>query len=136
MKKMNNLVLAATDTTPKITLDHLQNKFEIIGESCPENAKQFYAVMLSWLEDYKEYLHFMNDQSNTKKNLIFTIHLSYVSSSALKNTYDFLQKIETLKPLCESITIRWLYDKDDEDMEDNGNEFSTMVNIPFSIEQA
>jgi hypothetical protein len=133
---MNKLILAATDTTPQVTLDHLLNKFEIIGESSPEDSKQFYSSLFSWIEEYKNYLYFINEQSSTKKNLVFTFHLSYVSSSALKYTYNFLQKIEELKPLCESITIKWLYDKDDTDMEENGNEFSTMVNLPFTIEQA
>ncbi len=133
---MNKLILTATDTTPQITLDHLQSKFEIIGESSPEDSKKFYSALFSWMEEYKNYLYFINEQSGTKKKLVFTFHLSYVSSSALKYTYNFLQKIEELKPLCESITIRWLYDKDDTDMEENGNEFSTMVHIPFIIEQA
>ncbi len=133
---MNKLILAATDTTPQVTLDHLQNRFEFIGESCPEDAKQFYSSLFSWIEEYKNYLYFINEHSGNKKNLVFTFHLSYVSSSALKYTYNFLQKIEELKPMCESVTIRWLYDKDDTDMEENGQEFSTMVHIPFTIEQA
>lgn len=133
---MNKLILAATDTTPQITLDHLQSKFEIIGEACPEDTKQFYSVLYSWLEEYKSYLYFMNEHSGTKKKLIFTFHLSYVSSSALKYTYNFLQKIEELIPLSESLVIKWIYDKDDIDMEENGNEFSSMVNIPFSVEEA
>ena len=133
---MNKLILEATDTTPKIHFDHLQNKFEIIGESCPEDSKQFYAVLFSWIEEYKNYLYFINEHSNTKKDLTFTFHLSYVSSSALKYTYNFLQKIEELKPLCSSLNIRWLYDKDDTDMEENGNEFTTMVDLQFTIEEA
>lgn len=133
---MNKLILAATDTTPQVTLDHLQNKFEVIGESCPEDTKQFYTPLFDWIEEYKKYLYFINDQSGTKKKIIFTFHLSYVSSSALKYTYNFLQKIEELKSLCESVHVKWLYDKDDVDMEENGTEFSTMVHIPFIIEQA
>lgn len=133
---MNKLILAATDTTPQVTLDHLQNRFEIIGESSPEDSKQFYSSLFSWLEEYKSYLYFINEHNGAKKALTFTFHLSYVSSSALKYTYNFLQKIEELKPMCESISIRWLYDKDDTDMEENGQEFSTMIHIPFIIEQA
>ena len=133
---MNKLILAATETTPQVTLDHLQNKFEIMGESCPEDSKKFYNPIFEWMEEYKKYLYFMNDQSGVKKNLVFIFHLSYVSSSALKYTYNLLQKIEELKPLCESVTIKWLYDKDDVDMEENGTEFSTMVNLSFSVEQA
>ena len=37
---MNKLILEATDTTPRVVLDHLENKFEIIGEACPEEGGQ------------------------------------------------------------------------------------------------
>ncbi|HXD91714.1 MAG TPA: DUF1987 domain-containing protein [Bacteroidia bacterium] len=130
---MDKLILTATDVTPQITFDHLEGKFDIIGESCMENASKFYSTLFSWIEEYKTHLYFINDYNKNKKKIVFTFHLSYVSSSSLKCTYDLLQKIEELKPFCESINIKWLYDKDDLDMEDNGNEFSTMVDIPFSI---
>jgi hypothetical protein len=133
---MNKLILEATDTTPRVVLDHLENKFEIIGEACPEDAKLFFASLFTWIDQYKNYLYFLNNESNAKKSLIFTFHLNYVSSSALKYTYNFLQQLEELKPLCETVTIKWLYDKEDTDMEDNGKEFSTMVNIPFIIQPA
>jgi len=133
---MNKFILDATDTTPRVVLDHLENKFEIIGEACPEDAKLFYTSIFTWVDQYKNYLYFLNNESHVKKNLTFTFHLNYVSSSALKYTYNFLQQLEELKPLCESLTIKWLYDKEDTDMEDNGKEFSTMVNIPFIIESA
>ena len=133
---MNKLILEATDTTPKIVLDHLENKFEISGEASPEDSKLFYASLFSWIDQYKNYLYFLNNEGNSKKDLVFTFHLNYVSSSALKYTYNFLQQVEELKPLCNSVTIKWLFDKEDTDMEDNGKEFSTMVNIPFVIQQA
>src|SRR6185312_10544099 len=110
---MNKLVLEATDTTPSVVLDHLENKFEVIGEACPEDAKLFYSTLFTWLDQYKSYLYYLNDKSDAKKNLVFTFHLSYVSSSALKYTYNFLQHIEELKPLCDSVTIKWLYDMED-----------------------
>jgi hypothetical protein len=133
---MNKLILEATDTTPKVVLDHLENKFEISGEASPEDAKLFYASLFLWIDQYKNYLYFLNNEGNKQKDLVFTFHLNYVSSSAIKYTYNFLQHIEELKSLCHSITIKWLFDKDDTDMEDNGTEFSAMVNIPFVIEQA
>ena len=132
---MNKLILDATDSTPAVTLDHLENKFEISGEASPEDSKLFFSALFTWLDQYKNHLYFINNETNTKQDLIFTFHLNYVSSSAIKYTYNFLQQIEELKPLCHSIVIRWLFDKDDSDMEDNGKEFATMVNLPFVIEQ-
>lgn len=133
---MNKLILEATDSTPAVILDHLENKFEITGEASPEDSKLFYSTLFNWLDQYKNHLYFLNNEGNAKPNLVFTFHLNYVSSSAIKYTYNFLQHIEELKPLCNSITIKWLYDKDDTDMEENGKEFTTMVNLPFIIEQA
>jgi hypothetical protein len=42
-------------------------------------------------------------------------------------------KIEALKPHTDNLLVKWLYDKGDEDMQDNGIEFSKMVKIPFEV---
>ncbi|MFI5141853.1 MAG: SiaC family regulatory phosphoprotein, partial [Bacteroidia bacterium] len=81
---MNKLILEATDSTPSVILDHLENKFEITGEASPEDSKFFYSALFTWLDQYKNYLYFLNNESNTKKDLVFTFHLNYVSSSAIK----------------------------------------------------
>jgi hypothetical protein len=135
---MNKISLEATDFTPRILLDHITFTFEIIGESSPEDAKQFYSPVIKWIDDFGKYLHFLY-QSNpalVKKDLTFHFHLDYVTSSSLKNIYDLLLKIETLKAYTNNLKIKWMYDEGDDDMKDNGVEFSKMLKMPFEIVSA
>jgi hypothetical protein len=135
---MNPIVLDQTEFTPKVVLDHVNFKFEIAGESSPEDARQFYAPLIKWIDDFGKYLHFLysNNAASTRKPLVFSFHFDYVTSSSLKNIYDLLVKIEKLKEYTDQLTIRWVYDAEDEDMEDNGHEFSKMLQIPFEVVSA
>jgi hypothetical protein len=135
---MNKLSLEATDFTPHILFDHIEFRFELKGESSPEDAKQFYAPVIKWIDDFGKYLHFLYESQPTlnKRELIFHVHLDYVTSSSLKNIYDLLLRIETLKAYTKKLLIDWKYDEGDEDMRDNGEEFSKMLKMPFEISAA
>lgn len=135
---MNKIALPATDSTPGITLDPVSFIFEIKGESSPEDARKFYQPLIQWVDDYGKHLHFVcNDYPEMKnKELIFTFHLNYVTSSSLKNIYDFLQHLQQLTAYTKNLKVQWIYDKGDDDMEENGKEFSAMIKIPFIIKSA
>jgi hypothetical protein len=135
---MNAISLEATEFTPRVVLDHVNYIFEIIGESSPEDARQFYTPLIKWVDDFGKYLHFLNANSPkaSGRDITFVFHLDYVTSSSLKNIYDLLQKIESLKAYSDKLKIKWVYDADDEDMQDNGQEFSKMLKIPFEIQSA
>jgi hypothetical protein len=132
---MNKIALPATEFTPSVTMDHINFKFEIKGESSPEDARQFYSPLIKWVDDFGKYLLFLNDNSPGKKKetLVFTFHLDYVTSSSLKNIYDLLKKIESLQDYVHEVKIYWIYDAEDEDMKDNGLEFAKMLKMPFDV---
>jgi hypothetical protein len=135
---MNALALEATEFTPKVVLDHVNYLFEIKGESSPEDARQFYSPLIKWVEDFGNYLHYLNSKSekSAQREVCFQFHLDYVTSSSLKNIYDLLQKIEALRTYSDKLKVKWVYDADDEDMQDNGQEFSKMLKVPFEIVSA
>ena len=135
---MNKITLEATECTPKVLLDHIDFKFEIKGESSPEDAKQFYSPFLKWIDDFGNYLHFLytSNPGTKKRDITFEFHMDYVTSSSLKNIYDMLVKIESLRPHTDNLKVKWIYDKGDEDMQDNGLEFSKMLKVPFEVVSA
>ncbi len=49
---MEKLTIAPTLNTPGVTLDPVGNKFELKGESRPENVRSFYLPILEWLEKF------------------------------------------------------------------------------------
>ncbi len=135
---MNTIEIEATESTPKILFDHLNYKFEFIGEASPEDAKHFFKPLFAWMDDFYNYIYYANSQNKSINNrpINFVVHVDYITSSSLKCLYDILKKIARLKELAPETQITWLFDKGDEDMKENGEEFATMLEIPFVIQEA
>ncbi len=128
---MNSLIIESTEFSPKIYFNPKENKFEISGESRPENTSKFYAQLNNWVNEFSDFL----SENPSASNLLFEFKFEYFNSTSAKFLLDFLQKLEELskKNAHIKISIRWFYDKQDEDMRDSGEEFSQLVNLPFEF---
>ena len=49
---MKALIIKGTEFSPQITFNPELLKFEISGESRPEDAGKLYGIVLEWLEEY------------------------------------------------------------------------------------
>lgn len=114
------IYLDGSEDTPKIVLDKGNNLFEISGRSLPEDAAEFYQPILEWLDKYQ-------GQENSKTNFMFK--LEYFNTASSKLILDILSKLEEI----EGASVAWYYHEDDEDMEEAGEEFSELVDIPFDF---
>ena len=119
---MNRLEIAGTEDTPKIILDKNEGLFEISGRSLPEDAAEFYHPIISWLEEYSK-----------AANATTAIHikLEYFNTASSKLILDVLTK-------CEKIAgskVIWFFAEDDEDMQEAGEEFSELIEVPFEVKQ-
>ena len=117
---MNVLSLEPTDDTPKVVLDKSSQVFEISGRSLPEDSAEFYQPILDWLNAYK-------DNPNPSTEFIFK--LEYFNTASSKLILDVLTCLEDL----EGASIIWYFYEDDEDMEEAGEEFSELVEVPFDF---
>ncbi len=117
---MEVINLEATEDTPRIVLDKDKGLFEISGRSLPEDSAEFYQPILEWLDRYQK-----NANSNTK----FAFKLEYFNTASSKLILDILSKLEDIT----GTTVIWYYHEDDEDMEEAGEEFSELVEIPFEF---
>jgi hypothetical protein len=118
---MEIISLEGTEDTPKIILDSKNGIFEISGRSLPEDSAEFYAPILEWLDTYSE-----SPNAETK----FVFKLEYFNTASSKLILDILSKLEDV----DNTTILWYFHEDDEDMEEAGEEFSELVEIPFEFE--
>jgi hypothetical protein len=118
---MRVLALEGTEDTPKIILDQENNIFEISGRSLPEDSAEFYQPVLDWLEEYKKHR-----SPETK----FMFKLEYFNTASSKLILDILSKLEEI----DGTTVEWFFHEDDEDMEEAGEEFAELVDIPFKFE--
>jgi hypothetical protein len=117
---MEIINLEGTEDTPKIILDKENGIFEISGRSLPEDSAEFYQPILDWIESYGE-------DPNPDTNFVFK--LEYFNTASSKLILDLLSALEDI----DEMSISWYFHEDDEDMEEAGEEFSELVEIPFEF---
>jgi SiaC family regulatory phosphoprotein len=121
---MEKLILQPGPKTPHIVLDD-SGYIELKGKSIPENSVEFYKPVFDWLDLYAS-----NPQASTK----VLVELEYFNTSSSKCILDIFRKLEALHESGRSIvSIAWLYDEDDEDMMETGEDYQTIVKVPFTI---
>ncbi len=121
---MEALRIESTLKTPEVLFDPKNNVFEIKGKSVPDNAEDFYAPILEWVEDY---------MTNPVDNMLLKIDLEYFNISSSKRILFILYKLNELKEKNYDIKIQWYYNEEDEDMFEVGQDYAFMVKIPFDF---
>ncbi len=119
---MEVIKIIGTDDTPSVTLDAQNEIFEISGRSLPEDVAAFYEPILDWLDRYAE-------EPNEKT--VFNFKLVYFNTASSKLILDILLKLEEMHEEDKEILIRWHFPEDDEDMEEAGEEYADIVEVPF-----
>jgi hypothetical protein len=117
---MQIINLEGTEDTPKIILDKSNGIFEVSGRSLPEDSAEFYQPVLDWIDDYK---------ASPNPSTDFVIKLEYFNTASSKLILDLLSQLEDIS----NVTIQWYYHEDDEDMQEAGEEFSELVEVPFEF---
>lgn len=119
---METIKIQGTEDTPKVILDKESELMEISGRSLPEDVASFYEPVLTWLEEYS--------QSPNKKT-VFNFKLIYFNTASSKLLLDILMKLEEIHEAGNDVLIRWHFPEDDEDMEEAGEEYADIVDVPF-----
>ena len=118
--------IAATDETPAVILNHEEGVLEFSGKSLPEDVTIFFNPILDWIQVYGE-----SPKNPTKA--IFK--MDYFNTASSKLLLDILMKLEEIHEEHDCINIEWHYREDDEDMEEAGDEFSDIVDLPFELKE-
>ena len=119
---METIKIQGTEDTPKVILDKDTDIMEISGRSLPEDVTSFYEPVLTWLEEYSQ---------NPNKKTIFNFKLVYFNTASSKLLLDILMKLEEIHEAGNDVLIRWHFPEDDEDMEEAGEEYADIVDVPF-----
>lgn len=124
---MDSILLEATATTPKVIIDPINNKFEISGESRPENTGKFYTPIIEWFEGYRADLYFQKNSFGKSKKLTINFKLEYFNSTSAKFILDIFYSLEKTQKEGYDVEVIWNYDARDTDMKESGEEFSKYV---------
>jgi hypothetical protein len=112
---MKPLKIEAAIDTPEIYFDPATNIFSISGISHPENAKEFYEIILDWLDEF--YVD-IKESENTK--IIIDFNFKYINSSSYKYLREVMKKIANFQKNGVMVEVIWNYHVDDEDLLNEG----------------
>jgi len=130
---MDSLIINKTEDSPQITFDTTTNRFEISGESRPENAGKFYGPVIKWITDFESILYWRKNESTNHSKVTFVFKLDYFNSTSAKYIADIISIIKKLVSNDYKIDIEWHYDKRDDDMLDAGKEFAEIYDFNFNF---
>lgn len=124
---LKGIRLSETSKTPKVFLDHLLGKYIVSGRSLPEDAVGFYHQVTIWLHQFSESYHF-------DKEARFEFELEYFNTSSSKCLLDIFKIIARMHKDGKPVKIIWRFDIDDEDMEETGEDYRDLLEVPFILE--
>ncbi|PRY95999.1 DUF1987 domain-containing protein [Marinilabilia salmonicolor] len=121
---METIIREDTPKTPYVKLDGEKGVVEIKGRSIPENSVEFYKPLIDWIDEYGD---------DPKDNTIINIQLEYFNTSSSKCILDIFKKLELLFKKGFKVQVNWYYEEDDEDMFEAGEDYQSIINLPFKM---
>lgn len=124
---METLLRRPTKTTPYVNLDVATRTYVIAGRSIPIDAEVFYSPILNWLKEFQS-----SDETN---RIEFCFRFDFFNIASSKRVLFILYKLLEMQQKGKVVTIKWMYDKDDEDMLEIGQDFAVMIeSLQFKFE--
>ena len=120
---MNNLIIKPTDETLEVNFDASKKTLFMKGESYPEISIDFFRPVMKWINDFFA----INDEAE------IILELEYLNSSSYKSVYDIFVLFDDLVKQDKILKIKWIYDGDDDDLLELGEELieDTDVKMEF-----
>ncbi len=121
---MDNFVLEGSAKTPSVDFNADKGVLELRGRSIPENSIEFYKPLNEWIENYGK-----SPQGET----VVDVRLEYFNTSSSKCILDLFKQLENLNGSGTNIKVNWYFEEDDEDMEEAGEDYQAIINLPFNM---
>ncbi len=121
---MESIIKEGTPKTPSIRFDAELGIVEMKGRSIPENSTEFFKPLVDWLDEYA---------SCPAKKTLVNIHLEYFNTSSSKCILDIFKKLEVIHKAKNDVVVYWYYEEDDEDMLEAGEDYESIIRIPFEL---
>ncbi len=118
---MKKLHILPTENSPEILVDLKKSYLLIKGKSVPENSFEFYKPVLEYISNVIDHGHHIK---------YIDIDLHYFNSNSSKIFLDILLKISKTNEINE---IRWLINKNDQEMKEAGEDYMAILGLSFKI---
>ncbi|MBX7201504.1 MAG: DUF1987 domain-containing protein [Bacteroidia bacterium] len=124
---MDNLFIPQENKTPLVQCNYALGQIQFNGRSIPENSIEFYEPVFKWIDNYV-----LQPQKETQVN----IHLEYFNTSTSKCLLDIFKKLYQMHQAGTSkVLITWIYEEDDEDMLEAGEDYQALIMLPFAMKK-
>ncbi len=120
---MEPLIIQATEDTPEVVFDPINNIYKISKISVPEDAYEFYLPVIQWIKKYAE---------SPADEVVVEFDLEYVNSASAKQVIQLLLSLEDLNKVTH-VLIKWYYEAIDEDMKLLGKRFKNLADLDFEF---
>ena len=121
---MEKFIVEGTPKSPAISFDLSNGVLEMKGRSIPENSVEFYQPLFDALTLYS---------SKIKPTTTVNMFLPYFSTSSSKCILEIFRRLEIIKDGGNQVIINWMYESDDLDMLEAGEDYQVMINVPFTM---
>ncbi|MDI1355368.1 MAG: DUF1987 domain-containing protein [bacterium] len=121
---MDSFSITGTPKTPSIRFDPLAGALEISGRSTPEDPIEFYRPLL-------EALSKLCVTSSPRCDV--TIAFEYFSTSSSRCIYNVFKKLEIYSKSGGNVVVNWLYEEDDDEFLEVGEDFQAIIEVPFKM---
>ena len=119
MEKFN---LEGTNSSPKIVGDHDNGTLLITGVCIPENATEFFQPIRNWISAY----------INSNNKFDVEVYLDYFNTTTSHILLDIFKELSEYRSSKE-ISINWIYEPDDTDMMEAGEEYNMILDDFLTI---
>jgi len=114
---MNEFKTDGTPKTPEISGEVENAKITIKGICIPEDARNFFLPFRDWLLEFTEF---------TSKKINVEVDLEYFNTSTSNILLDVFKHLHRTAQSKE-VSITWVYEEDDVDMKEVGEDYQIMV---------
>jgi hypothetical protein len=121
---MSELIIKASSNTPKVEFSLSEKIQSISGLSTPIDSFEFYRPLIQWIED---------NQNQLSPDSIFRFELNYFNSSSMKALLWLIQAVANGIEQGKGWTIEWVVTEEDEFMEEAGESFQSLIDVPIVI---
>lgn len=118
---MFELNITPTLRTAEVSFDSATGILEFSGISIPENADAFFQPVYTWLEKI---------QPVHKGGITVRINLTYFNTSSVRHLLIILKAL--IAAFRDRIKVEWVYEADDEEIRERGEQLSDVVKFPFT----
>lgn len=119
-----HLAIKETVYTPSVSVNPVDHKILISGQSRLEDPASFYEELITVLE---------NAIDEFKTQLSIDFKLAYLNTSSSKWLLHILKGLQNKYHGKKLITINWYYDEDDDSMLEAGEVFQSLLHLPFNL---